>query len=274
MVSSFEDCVLRADEQLDVLSLAGSCGDLLSRGARFTGPGRVRGASRYELALGGGARKAVAAYDHRMGLRPVSRGLRGGRQEGGGSPAALPGVWGWMMFWSGYGRWVRAGPVFWIWVRRARCRACGGSSHALLPSFCLLGRLDAVEVIGPAVEAVADGAGTRSVARGMGIAFAYTTVRGWWRRHRQRVGLVEVVAGLGVSLPRLSAAVADEADGVRALKTVGVSVSAAVGIGVWPAVSLLSGGAWLSTTTNTPTTGGSRRRLMTVMAGRDSTIPP
>jgi hypothetical protein len=180
----------------------------------------------------------------------------------------------WMMFWSGYGRWVRAGPVFRIWVRRARCGACGGSSHALLPSFCLLGRLDAVEVIGPAVEAVAGGAGTRSVARGMGIAFAYTTVRGWWRRHRQRVGLVEVVAGLGVSLPRLSAAVADEADGVRALKTVGVSVSAAVGIGVWPAVSLLSGGAWLSTTTNTPTTGGSRRRLMTVMAGRDSTIPP
>src|ERR1700736_859017 len=134
----------------------------------------------------------------------------------------------WMIFWSGYGRWVRAGPVLRIWVRRARCPACGGR-HGLLPSFCLLGRLDAVEVIGPAVEAVAGGAGTRSVARGLGVTFAYTTVRGWWRRHRQRVGvLVEVVAGW-VSLPRLCAAVADEADGVKALKTVGVSVSAVVG---------------------------------------------
>lgn len=164
----------------------------------------------------------------------------------------------WMIFWSGYGRWVRAGPVLRIWVRRARCPACGGS-HGLLPSFCLLGRLDAVEVIGPAVEAVAGGAGTRSVARGLGVTFAYTTVRGWWRRHRRRVGVLEV---------------ADGADGVEALKSVGGSVSAAVGIGVWPAVSLLSGGAWLSTTTNTPTTTDLRRRWMSVMAGRDLTIPP
>ena len=184
----------------------------------------------------------------------------------------------WMIFWSGYGRAVRAGPVFRIWVRRARCQACGGSSHALLPSFCLKGRLDAVEVIGPAVEAVAAGAGTRSVARGMGIAFAHTTVRGWWRRHRQRVGVllevvVAVAAAWGVSLSRLSATVS-EADGVGALKTVGVSVSAAVGIGVWPAVSLVSGGAWLSTTTNAPTTAVAGWRLMTVTAGRGWRVPP
>src|ERR1700694_943968 len=63
------------------------------RGARLRGPGRVRGPSRYELALGGGARKAAVAYDDHMAVPTVSRGLRGGRQEGGGAPAALPGVW-------------------------------------------------------------------------------------------------------------------------------------------------------------------------------------
>lgn len=78
-----------------------------------------------------------------------------------------------MMFWPGYARRVRQGlAVFSIWVRRCRCGRCGGPSHALLPSFCLLRRLDAVEVIGPAVVAVSAGWGCRRVAKGIGELFA------------------------------------------------------------------------------------------------------
>jgi hypothetical protein len=180
-----------------------------------------------------------------------------------------------MSFSSGYGRRVRAGAVFDVWVRRGRCRSCRGASHALLPSFCLLRRLDAVEVIGPAVTAVAAGVGTRRVAKGIAELFAYTTVRGWWRRHRERVealldGLAAVAAVLRVSLPCHGA----DADGAGALESLGVSVSAGLGIGVWPAVSLLSAGAWLSTTTSTPFLAVPEWRLMTVMAACRSTVPP
>src|SRR5947208_12608307 len=52
-----------------------------------------------------------------------------------------------MALWSGYERSVRhRGPALKLWVRRARCRRCR-ASHARVPSFCLVGRLDAVEVI-------------------------------------------------------------------------------------------------------------------------------
>jgi hypothetical protein len=77
---------------------------------------------------------------------------------------------------------------------------------------------------------------------------------------------------LRVSVPQR--AVVTDADGIRALETLGVSVSAGLGIAVWPAVSLLSAGAWLSTTTDTPFLADPGRRLMTVMAAYRSTIPP
>jgi len=161
-----------------------------------------------------------------------------------------------MTFWSGYGRDVRAGGVYRIWVRRARCRWCR-SSHGLLPSFCLVGRLDSVEVIGPALKAVAAGRGTRSVAAGLGPTFPYTTVRGWWRRYRKRVAV----------LGPAGAVVAPET-AARLLSTVGA-------VGVWPAVSLSSGGRWLAaTTTNTPTTASSEGFLMAVMGAGRSRVPP
>ena len=47
-----------------------------------------------------------------------------------------------MIFWSGYERFVRCGTDWRIWVRRAKCMTCQ-VSHALLPAFCLLGRLAA-----------------------------------------------------------------------------------------------------------------------------------
>jgi len=177
------------------------------------------------------------------------------------------------MFWSGYFRSVRSGAVFRIWVKRCRCCRCH-SSDALLPSFCLVGRLDAVEVIGPALKAVSCGAGTRRVAAGIGELFAYTTLRGWWRRHQQRGAWLWSV---------LSAARAwcvgrcwggSDADALEALESVGAAVAAVAGVGSWPAVSLVLGGAWLSTTTDTPTTAGVGGSLMTLMAGRDLQVPP
>jgi transposase-like protein len=88
-----------------------------------------------------------------------------------------------MVFWYGYFRPVRRGATLRVFLRRARCRACR-VSHALLPSFLLAKRLDSVEVIGPTIEAVATGAGTRRSAREAGVA--HETARSWWRRHRTR----------------------------------------------------------------------------------------
>jgi hypothetical protein len=111
-----------------------------------------------------------------------------------------------MVFWSGYFRPVRCGRTVRVFLRRARCGLCQ-VSHALVPSFLLLRRLDAVEVIGPAIEAVVLGAGTRRSARDVGAL--HTTARSWWRRHRARA---LVAAGLlalgGTALPTPAAAFA------------------------------------------------------------------
>lgn len=77
-----------------------------------------------------------------------------------------------------------------MWVRRVRCQRCG-VSHGLLPEFVTHGRLDGVEVIGAAIEAMIGGSGARTVAAGVGVP--HTTVRDWGRRFRARAGLL--VAG-------------------------------------------------------------------------------
>lgn len=64
--------------------------------------------------------------------------------------------------------------------RRSRCSSCG-RTHVLLPSDSLLGRRDAVGVIGAALTARATGSSiARTAARVVGVPFA--TVRGWLRR--------------------------------------------------------------------------------------------
>jgi hypothetical protein len=183
-----------------------------------------------------------------------------------------------MVFWSGYLRSVRSGvAVSCIWVKRARCQSCQ-ISDALLPSFCLVGRLDAVEVIGPAVTAVSRGVGTRSAAGKIDEHFAHTTVRGWWRRHRERVEalvgrLAAFVAAWALSLPG-PCGVAD-VDALEGLETVAGLVSSSLGIGLWPAVSLVTAGCWLSKTTmDTPLAGECGRRLMTGMATGQPRRPP
>jgi hypothetical protein len=182
-----------------------------------------------------------------------------------------------MIFWSGYFRSVRAGNVFRIWVRRGRCQPCR-RSDSLLPSFCLARRLDAVEVIGPAVADVSTGTGTRSAAEKISGIFAHTTVRGWRRRHRQRADallgyLAAIAATVGVAVPRRSGVA--EADAVMELKTVAAVVAAGVGTGLWPAASLVTAGRWLSKTTmDTPFAGEGGRRLMTAMAACQAGRPP
>jgi transposase-like protein len=205
-----------------------------------------KGPSRLELALWGGGRKAVNARDYQMGLRVVGRGLRSGRQGGCGSSTPLPICDGWMAFSSGYARYVRAGPEFHVWVCRARCRSC--PSHALLPSFCLQGRLDSVEVIGPAVEAaVVNGIGTRSVARRAGVK--HTTARSWCRRHHQRarraLARVSVIAAALRATTGIAGTSAEQA-ALSALRDLVSVLSPAAGIGEWPAVSLVTGGQWLA----------------------------
>lgn len=121
---------------------------------------------------------------------------------------ACPGCTKAMRFWGWYTRDVRvsAEVVHHLEVRRAHCDACG-RSHALLPDFVTWGRLDIVEVIGPALEAMCSGTGARGVAGS--LALGRTTVRNWRRRFARRAGLLAVgfcryVVAVGDLAPRLS----------------------------------------------------------------------
>lgn len=161
-----------------------------------------------------------------------------------------------MRFWGWYTRPVRmsAGVVHRLEVRRARCGACG-RSHALLPDFVTWGRLDAVEVIGPALETMCSGAGARGVARSLDLG--RTTVRDWRRRFARRASLLAVgfcryVVAVGGLAPRLSGP-----PEVVALAAVTAAWQAAqrrfegVG-GLWRLANAVVGGHLLSTNTDPP----------------------
>ena len=111
-----------------------------------------------------------------------------------------------MTFSSGYRRWVReAGVCHRLWITRARCRSCR-RSHALIPSFCLLGRLDVVTTVGDALVSVVMGdSGVRPVAIRLHVPF--TTVRGWVRRFVHRAGTL--AAGFAALAVQISGKVAD-----------------------------------------------------------------
>ena len=136
--------------------------------------------------LPGGARGGVATYGHRIWPCPLSVDAyaEAGREIEAPRPecpsCAVPMGW-----WSGYWRHVRAGGrCFRVFVPRALCGTCRGS-HALLPAFLLVGRLDVVERIGSMIEEVAAGeVGVRPAASRVDVP--YTTARGWWRRFRER----------------------------------------------------------------------------------------
>jgi hypothetical protein len=160
-----------------------------------------------------------------------------------------------MRFWGWYERDVRvsAEVIHRLLVRRARC--CEGT-HALLPGFLTWGRLDAVEVIGSAVETMCGGAGMRKVAEGLGLA--HTTVRDWRRRFARRaellaVGLSRFCVAVGDLAPRLSGP--PETVAVAAARAAWVAARRRFGDGVgalWQLASAVVGGHLLSTNTNPP----------------------
>ncbi|MGH9001698.1 MAG: hypothetical protein ACRDYV_01080 [Acidimicrobiia bacterium] len=144
-----------------------------------------------------------------------------------------------------------------IFVCRGQCRPCC-RSHALLPAFCLVGRLDGVEVIGAVLARIAAGSGVRPAAAEAGVP--HTTARDWRRRHRARapalaVGLAGVVAALGGPPLRLSAE--PERAAVEAAGACGAAARRRFRDrtpSLWRLWSLVTGGAALGTATNPPTT--------------------
>jgi transposase-like protein len=75
---------------------------------------------------------------------------------------------------------------------RARCRSCR-ATHVLLPATLVRGRSYPLHVIGTALAAAGEGAGSRSVATQLGIPAG--TVRSWLRRARSNA---EALYQLGV----------------------------------------------------------------------------
>jgi len=170
-----------------------------------------------------------------------------------------------MIFWSGYPRPVRDGDDRLIWVRRAKCVPCR-VSHCLLPAFCLFRRLYGAEAIGPALEAIVDGALTREVAGASGSP--YTTVRDWRRRHRDRApvlaaGFAALAVELGGDAPELAAV--PERAALAALEAAWATARSRYGTAVaarWRFWSVVSGGQALGTTTHTPWISVGGRRLI------------
>jgi hypothetical protein len=163
-----------------------------------------------------------------------------------------------MRFWGWYERDVRVTAVVIrrLEVRRGHCGGCG-RTHALLPGFATWGRLDAVEVIGSAVEVMCEhGVGVRRVAGGLDLA--HTTVRDWRRRFAERAGLLAVgfsrfCVAVGDLAPRLWGRL--EVVAVAAVKAAWAVARRRFGEGVaslWRLANAVVGGHLLSTNTDPP----------------------
>ena len=172
-----------------------------------------------------------------------------------------------VVFWSGYWRHVR-----WkqrerrIFVPRVRCRACG-VTHALLPAFVLVRRLDAADAAGAVIGQVAGGTcGVRPAAAAAGVP--HTTARGWVRRFTARAG------ELAVSFSALAADLGGEVvrplpDRLRwAVAAVGAAFTAAAGLPGWAALGrwrfacAVTGGSLLAANASSPFLIIGRRRVM------------
>lgn len=172
-----------------------------------------------------------------------------------------------MSFWSGYLRSVRdVGGCRRVWVRRARCRPCR-ASHVLVPSFCLVGRLDVVEVVGEVITEVVGGAsGVRPVAARLGVP--HTTARDWVRRFCRRASVLAAgFAALAVELTGWAPTLGG-GSGRDALDAIGAAFAAARSrAGPWSATrwvfaALVTGGRLLGTNTNPPWSVFGNRRFI------------
>jgi transposase-like protein len=172
-----------------------------------------------------------------------------------------------MTRWSGYLRHVRAQEVCRrIFVPRVRCGGCA-STHALLPAFLLVGRLDVVESIGEVIVTVAaGGSGVRPVAERLGVP--HTTARGWWRRFK--AGAMAVAVGFAALAVELGGEALSPAKRLEAwaLETIAAAWRAAVALpgwallGPWRFVSAVAGGRLIATNTNPPWLIVGSRRFM------------
>ena len=172
-----------------------------------------------------------------------------------------------MSFWSSYERSVRhGGRCYQLWVRRARCGRCG-SSHALVPSFCLVGRLDTVEVVGELIAEVMKGdAGVRPPAESIDVP--HTTARGWVRRFARRAAVLAAgFAATVVEVSGLAPVLAHQLprQALEAIEAAFDVVRCRGGpalVGMWAFASLVTGGHLLGTTTNPPWFVLGRRRFI------------
>jgi hypothetical protein len=172
-----------------------------------------------------------------------------------------------MGFWWGYWRHVRdAGRCRRLFLRRGRCKACK-TTHALLPSFLLLGRLDTAATVGGAVEQVAAGrGGARPAAARAGVP--HTTARGWLRRFGRHAARFAVAfAALCVELGGevVAASGRSAADAVAAMGAAFAAAAALpgwAGIGCFAFASAVSGGSLLAGNTNSLYLRVGRRRFM------------
>src|ERR1700747_153562 len=92
------------------------------------------------------------------------------RREISAPATACPGCRRQLTGWGGDWRWMRAECVSEqrIWIRRGRCKSCR-HSHALLPSFLFVCRLDVAQVIGTALDRAANGVGARTIAQELAL---------------------------------------------------------------------------------------------------------
>jgi hypothetical protein len=172
-----------------------------------------------------------------------------------------------MARWSGYLRHVRdEGGCYRIFVARARCGGCQ-KTHALLPAFVLVGRLDVVESIGEVIAEVAAGrSGVRPPAERLGIP--HTTARGWWRRFAARTArLATAFAALAVELggEAVSPPAGPEAWALAAIRVAWQAAASLAGwaaLGVWRFVSAVCGGRLLAANTDSPWLVVGSRRFM------------
>jgi hypothetical protein len=161
-----------------------------------------------------------------------------------------------MVFWSGYRRSVRVGGVFVrLWIRRVRCRTCR-VSHGLIPSFLFRGRQDPVGVIGDAVAGIVDGVSVGAVSRRVGLPF--TTVRGWWRRFRERApvwwsGFAALAVELGGLVPaRWPPGPAGAVAAIGWAHQAALARRAGLTPPLWGFASVVCGGMLIGTTTTPP----------------------
>lgn len=135
--------------------------------------------------------------------------------------------------------------------RRSICRDCG-CTHVLIPEDTLVRRRDAVEVIGAALIAKAQGAGHRTIALDLGRR--PSTVRGWLRRFAAMASAIREhfcrwAHALDPSHDRLAVGGSSFSDAVEAVGVLGIVAVRRFGPRPpWSLASVVTAGALLYNT--------------------------